>query len=79
MGNVTAGGQTIDDRSRAIKHMRGGYEIQTLRNSITKQEIDIKEALLNIERIQESIAATEERIQIKQAELDKFEGGEING
>jgi len=78
MANMTAGGKPIDARSQLVKQKRVEYEIDALRNSIKKQQIDILEAELNIERMQESIEGTEKRIQVKQVELEKFTGGEID-
>ena len=79
MADVTAGGKPVDARARKLRERNMLYEIQAKLTSIMRQENDILAAEINIERIQESIDATREHIQAKQAELDEFKGGEVDG
>ncbi len=71
MADLSAGKKPVDARQAKIRLRRMEHEINSMKNSVDKFEIDILEAEQNIIRIGESIEATGARIADKQAELDE--------
>lgn len=71
MADLTAGKKAVDPRQTKIRQHRLQHEINSMKVSVQKFEIDILEAEVNIDRLHESIEATNGRIVIKEAELAK--------
>ncbi len=71
MADLSAGKKPVDARQTKIRLRRMQHEINSMKNSVDKFEIDILEAEQNVIRIRESIEATGARIADKQAELDE--------
>lgn len=75
MADVTRSGKPSDERSKQLKLRRLQHEIHALEVSAERSDLSILEAEMNIERMRETITATQETIAVKQTELEALKKG----
>lgn len=83
MADLTRGGKAADSRQAVIRLRRIQHEMNAIRVSVEKFEIDILEAEMGIERTREAIVANTARIEKKEEELAQLraahKGEEVDG